>query len=133
MRLFYESLHNAIKNAERVKEQVVVEVLVQVEQEGHVPVSQQEHARPLYVENLWIQLELCLQEEVVVEGVGPDIDQLAQRCIKALELQLLALHSDKAKAPDLTFLIQLFLLLVEEDEVLQENDICLKTRTFPQI
>ena len=75
-----------IKNFERVKEQVVVKILVQVEQEGHVPVSQQEHTHLLYVELLWIQLELCLQEEVGVEGVGPDIDQLAQCFFKVLEL-----------------------------------------------
>ena len=40
-----------IKDIERVEEQIVVEVLVEMEEEHHVPLSQQEHARPLYVEH----------------------------------------------------------------------------------
>ena len=46
-----------------------------MEEEHHVPLSQQEHARPLYVEHPWTQFKLCLQEELGVEGVGPDINQ----------------------------------------------------------
>ena len=36
-----------IKGVERVEEQVVVEVLVQVQEEGHVPVLLRKHERPL--------------------------------------------------------------------------------------
>ena len=47
-----------------------------MEEEHHVPLSQQEWACPLYVEHLWTQLKLCLKEELGVKGVGLNIDQI---------------------------------------------------------
>ena len=119
-----------IKDIECVEEQVVVEVLVQMQEEGHVPLSQQEHTRPLYVEYHWIQFELSLQEELGVKGVGSYLDQLFPLFFLVAVIYLLAIKSDEVQAPPPLTSILIHLLMVKEDEVLQEDDFVVKNRTF---
>ena len=105
-----------------------------MQEEGHVPLFQQVHTRPLYVEHLWTLFELGLQEELRVEGVGSYLDQLFPLFfLRIAVIYLLAIKSDEVQAPPPLTSILIHLLMVKEDEVLQEDDFGVKDRAFPQI